>query len=394
MEENVQAQEAQQEQVVVETTQIANPFSEASWSEQPPQVVTTETQPEVQQQQQQVEVKPEANAKPEEKQEPNFNEFVKQTFGFEDVESVKSVLDEYKKLQETPKTENEIKFANEESQKFFEYLKEGKEDEVVSFLNEKKRIEKLLTSDVTADTAADIVKLAMQKKYPELTQDEVDFQFKKKFSMPKEPVQGEMELIEDFELRKQEWQELVNERNRELVIEAKLSKPEIEKYKTELALPDLPNAKPQEEKGQPNAEELQKVRQQYLDALKPEAIFDGFNFNYESEDAKFDVSFGVSPEEKAQVKTQLENLDVDQFFASRWFDETGTPKVSQISADIYLLENRDKVLQKFVNDSASKALAQYIQKTSNIQVNAGQQKAQFQPSGNAQVDMANFFFTQ
>jgi hypothetical protein len=234
----------------------------------------------------------------------------------------------------------------------------------------------------------------MQKKYPELTQDEVDFQFKKKFLIPKEPVQGEMELTEDFELRKQEWQELVNEKTRELVIEAKLSKPEIEKYKTELALPDLPNAKPQEEKGQPNAEELQKVRQQYLDALKPEAIFDGFNFNYESEDAKFDVSFGVSPEEKAQVKTQLENLDVDQFFASRWFDETGTPKVSQISADIYLLENRDKVLQKFVNDSASKALAQYIQKTSNIQVNAGQQKAQFQPSGNAQVDMANFFFTQ
>jgi len=392
MEANVQAQEAQQEQVVVETTQIANPFSEASWSEQPPQVVTAETQPEVQQQQ--VEVKPEANAKPEETQAPNFNEFVKQTFGFEDVESVKSVLDEYKKLQETPKTENEIKFANEDSKKLFEYLKEGKQEEAISLLNEQKRVEKLLTSDVTADTAADIVKLAMQKKYPELTQDEVDFQFKKKFLIPKEPVQGEMELIEDFELRKQEWQELVNERTRELVIEAKLSKPEIEKYKTELALPDLPNAKPQEEKGQPNAEELQKVRQQYLDALKPEAIFDGFNFNYESEDAKFDVSFGVSPEEKAQVKTQLENLDVDQFFASRWFDETGTPKVSQISADIYLLENRDKVLQKFVNDSASKALAQYIQKTSNIQVNAGQQKAQFQPSGNAQVDMANFFFTQ
>jgi hypothetical protein len=394
MEENVQAQEAQQEQVVVETTQIVNPFSDASWTEKPPQVVTTETQPEVQQQQQQVEVNPEANAKPEEKQEPNFNEFVKQTFGFEDVESVKSVLDEYKKLQETPKTENEIKFANEESKKLFEYLKEGKQEEAISLLNEQKRIEKLLTSDVTADTASDIVKLAMQKKYPELTQDEVDFQFKKKFLIPKEPVQGEMELTEDFELRKQEWQELVNEKTRELVIEAKLSKPEIEKYKTELALPDLPNAKPQEEKGQPNAEELQKVRQQYLDALKPEAIFDGFNFNYESEDAKFDVSFGVSPEEKAQVKTQLENLDVDQFFASRWFDETGTPKVSQISADIYLLENRDKVLQKFVNDSASKALAQYIQKTSNIQVNAGQQKAQFQPSGNAQVDMANFFFTQ
>lgn len=390
MEENVQAQEAQQEQVVVETTQIVNPFSDASWTEQPPQVVTTETQSEAQQQ---VEVKPEANAKPEEKQEPNFNEFVKQTFGFEDVESVKSVLDEYKKLQETPKTENEIKFANEESQKFFEYLKEGKEDEVVSFLNEKKRIEKLLTSDVTADTAADIVKLAMQKKYPELTQDEVDFQFKKKFSIPKEPVQGEMELIEDFELRKQEWQELVNERTRELVIEAKLSKPEIEKYKTELALPDLPNAKPQENV-QTNAEELQKVRQQYLDALKPEAIFDGFNFNYEGEEAKFDVSFAVTPEEKAQVKAQLENLDVDQFFASRWFDETGKPKVSQISSDIYLLENRDKVLQKFVNDSASKALAQYIQKTSNIQVNSGQQKAQFQQSGNAQVDMANFFFTQ
>lgn len=392
MEENVQAQEAQQEQVVVETTQIPNPFSEASWSEQPPQVVTTETQPEAQKQQQ-AEVKPEANAKPEEKQEPNFNEFVKQTFGFEDVESVKSVLDEYKKLQETPKTENEIKFANEESKKLFEYLKEGKQEEAISLLNEQKRIEKLLTSDVTADTAADIVKLAMQKKYPELTQDEVDFQFKKKFSIPKEPVQGEMELEADFELRKQEWQELVNERTRELVIEAKLSKPEIEKYKTELALPDLPNAKPQENV-QPDAEELQKVRQQYLDALKPEAIFDGFNFNYEGEEAKFDVSFAVTPEEKAQVKAQLENLDVDQFFASRWFDETGKPKVSQISSDIYLLENRDKVLQKFVNDSASKALAQYIQKTSNIQVNSGQQKAQFQPSGNAQVDMANFFFTQ
>ena len=55
--------------------------------------------------------------------------------------------------------------------------------------------------------------------------------------------------------------------------------------------------------------------------------------------------------------------------SDRWFNEDGNPKVQQIMADKYLLENREKIFSKIANEAASQRLLAHLKKTGNININ-------------------------
>ena len=234
MQEQVTTVEESQETVQVEAP--VNPFDETSWKETPVETKPLEQQQITEQQQAvQTEVKTKEN-----EELLDENDYVKKTLGFDSVEEAKKVIEEYNKLKSQPKSDFE--FANEESKKFFEYLKEGKEDDVYNYLSQKKRVEKLIASEITEDTAAEIVKFDMKNKYSNLTDEQIEHKFKKQFSIPKEPVKGELEYEEDFEQRKLDWEEKVKEVKMDLLIEANLAKPNIEKLKSEIVLPEIKKA--------------------------------------------------------------------------------------------------------------------------------------------------------
>src|SRR6185295_14005869 len=92
------------------------------------------------------EVKP--DIKPEEGKAPDtdiFDEptYLKTNYGYETPDALKKELQELADLREKAKTPAEIKFANEETKKFYSYLTEpGKEDELLAHLQTKKLIEK------------------------------------------------------------------------------------------------------------------------------------------------------------------------------------------------------------------------------------------------------------
>ena len=382
MEENQTQQEVDQTQA----QQFPNFLDESNWSEQAPtqEVAAQEQQQETQTQETQTQTESVAEV----------NEPLKTNLGFESWEQAKSEIEELRKLKEQKPTD--LNFSNEDRKKFFELMKEGKEDEVYSYLSEKKKIEKILSSEVNESTAEDIIKLAMQSKYKDLTPDEIDYKIKKQFSIPKEPTIRDTELDSEFEERHNEWKEQVEEVKREKVIEAKLLKPEIEKLKKDIVLPNIPSSSKANEPSQEELDNVQKAREQYLKHLEGEyKNFNGFEVKYKGEDAEIPVTFGVSDEEKNTYKAKMETFDVDSFVLSRWFEQDGTPKITQMFEDIYLLENKDKVLQKVANDTGAKVLAAHIKKVSNIQVNGGG-SGTFQPSdpNNSTAKMAEFFLSQ
>jgi len=73
------------------------------------------------------------NPKPEEKaatvDAPLPDSELKTNLGFDTWDDAKKQFEELKNLKETASTKEEIKFANEQSKKLFDLLKEGKEDE-------------------------------------------------------------------------------------------------------------------------------------------------------------------------------------------------------------------------------------------------------------------------
>lgn len=308
--------------------------------------------------------------------------------GFGSVEEVKAAraeLEELRPLKEQSRTQSEIKFANEQSQRFFEYAKEGKEPELRQFLIRKEQLERMSAADVSKlEQAAEVIKLNMRLKNEDLTQDDVDFQFSEDFSLPEKPEQGEEEADDAFLKRENRWKADVERVEKRMAIAAKQAKPELAKYQSELVLPDIQRIDPKAQAAaQKELEDAEAEKKQYLTKLNGEfKNFSGFNATHKDKDVEYGVEYGITEEEKTVVKAQLESFATEgysQYFGNRWFEKDGTPKIAQMMEDIYLLNNREKVFQKLVSESAAKRLDTFIKSKSNIQVDGKTPTGTFQP---------------
>jgi len=332
-----------------------------------------------QQAQQAVEVAPTAtndepnneqqSAQPEEQiqqeSQPSFdpNQFVKEKFGFDSVEEAEN---QFKKFKEQPSFE----FKDDVSKTLFDAIREGKADDVYQVLNEQKRLEKLTTAELNSDLAVEIIKETIKNKNKDLSQDEIDLLFFEKFYVPLKPEQGYEDTDEDHAEKLKNWQNQVDYVEKRLIIEAKISRPELEKYRAEIKLPDIYNESGRQAESQAEFEVMQQARSEYEKTLNSDfQSFNGFNVSVKDEDVEIPISFNVGEDEKLVMKNQLEDFDTDTYFENRWFNKDGKPNVQQIMADKYLLENREKIFSKIANEAASQRLLAHLKKSGNININ-------------------------
>jgi hypothetical protein len=376
-------QELNQTETSIETKTdvlVADPFSDESWVSKPPvsEVKADETNA----------APIDVITKPEEKaavDAPLPDSELKTNLGFDTWDDAKKQFEELKTLKETASTKEEIKFANEQSKKLFDLLKEGKEDDVYAVLAEKKKLDKLIAADVNEKTAPEIIKAALQQKYKGLSDDLIDYKFNKQFGTPKEPVQRVSETDDEFEERQAAWKEDVAKLKNELLFEAQTLKPELEKLKSELVLPDIQPKESQTQ--QPTQEELDnyaKVKDAYFKSA--DAVIKELNelsITVKDEDVDVPLSYAYSVEEKKLVASQMQELaekdfNVTYIFDKRWSNKDGSINTTQIAKDLALLNSGDKAIQKLSNDAASKIKLKYIQEKTNIQLN-GNSSGTFSP---------------
>ena len=392
MSENLENQDA------VESTQnsVVNPFADESWAEVP---VNAEDENVNAKNESINEVKNDSpdnsqNSDDDEEEIVDANEYLKQTLGFEDWEQAKQEIEKLKT------SKSPLKYENEFSEKIHKALLEGKHDDVYSYLDNQFRINNLLSTDLNDKSAEEIVKLSMKSKYQDLSDDEINYKFRKQFAFPKEPEQEYDETDEDFEARKLDWEEKTKDIRMELMIEAKTSKSQLEKLKAELKLPEISQDAQQNKSLSP--EELEQAKA-YVDTyLKSvdETIksFNGFSVDYKDEEVSLQSAYLPSEDEKKFVATQLKTFAENDFnanviFADRWVNENGTLNTAKMTKDLALLYSEEKIMQKLVNDGVAKRLAEYRKSTSNIKIGS-QPKGNFKPEENSQNAMAEFFFGQ
>lgn len=291
------------------------------------------------------------------------NQFVKERFGYDSVEQAEQ---EFKKLKEQPSFE----FKDDVSKSLFDAIKEGKADDVYEILNQQKRLEKLTSSELTPDLAAEIVKTNIKNKYKDLSTDDVELLFYDQHFVPLKPEQGYDESDEDYAGKVKTWQSQVDYAERKLMIEAKVIRPELEKLKSEIKLPDIYNEAGREAESQEEFEIMQQARSIYEKTLDSDfQSFSGFNVSVKDEDVEIPISFNVAEDERLAMKNDLTDFDSDSYFEGRWFTKDGKPNVQQIMADKYLLENREKIFSKIANEAASQRLLAHLKKNGNININ-------------------------
>lgn len=368
-------------------TETFNPFASNSWVETLPEEKTGEIKsdsPVIEQKKEEAAITDTTN---EEIIEPK--EWLKREFDIDDVAVLKAEREEFKKLKE--QKPQGIKFEDEQSQQIYELLREGgdKKKEVRKFLETQEKIETLINSDVNEDNAADIIKLGMQLKYKDLKPDEIEYKFKKQFGLPKEPVLDVDD--EDSVAAHNEWKEKVADIKMNLSIEAKLAKPDLEKAKIDLKLPEITKNEVQMA-NEPTPEVLKEIRDNFLNKLESDYIkTEGFSTQVKDELVEIPVTFKIPDEDKVAIKGRLEEgFEVDEYINKRWFGEKGEPKIEQIIADIYQLENFDKVLSGVANNAANLRLLEARKQSTNADINGKTHQNTFQPNADGKANISPF----
>jgi hypothetical protein len=328
---------------------------------------------------------PQEETKVEEPSSPpqafDSNQFLKERFGFESVEQAE---EEFKRFRE-PK--EEFKFQDDMSKTLFDAIKEGKTDDIYEILNQQKKLDKLISNELTPDLAVDIIKTNIQNKYKDLTLDEVDLLFYDQYFVPSKPEQGYDESDEDYATKVKTWQSQVDYLDKKMMIEAKVIRPELTKLKSELKLPDIYGEAEQEANSREELENMQQARSVYEKTLDSDfQSFSGFTVSVKDEDVEIPISFNVAEDERLAMKNSLADFDSDSYFGERWFAEDGKPKVQQMMADKYLLENYNKILQKVANEAASQRMLAHLKKTGNININQPTPQGTPTPNANAERD--------
>jgi len=247
---------------------------------------------------------------------------------------------------------------------------DSKEDEIYNYIHQKRELDKLEKYEVSdANQAAEIIRANLRFKYKDLSNDQIDRLFARQYALPAKPEQALDQTDEEYASVLSRWESQVQERQQDMMIDAKIAKPELAQYKSKIVLPEIQKPQVQQSSG-PTQEELAAAeagRNAYLGAVDGGyQNFKGFSVTAKDGDVQLPISYGISQEEQVASRDALKNLNVTEFFSNRWFDEQGNPRVTLMQEDLYEMMNRDKVHQKIANEAAAQMKAHMIKSQNNI----------------------------
>lgn len=302
----------------------------------------------------------------EEVQTIDLDEYFKREFGT-DAAAAKAEWANLQKLKETPPTPQEIQWANDDSKKVFESLKSGDTKPLYEYLQRQSELEQAANL-----SAADAIKLHIKLNNPHYKAEDIADVFEEKYALPTTPTQEQDEDDTAFQARMNQYNQSVEKINRRIERDAFSAKEGLSQLKSQLVLPDIPqvqNAEPQ-----PDQKELEPKQQVFMDNFKKALDsnyqnFKGFNVTAIDGEVQLPISYVISPEEVNASKQELENFNVNEFLDQRWFDEKGNPNITLMQEDLYLLKNRDKVLQKVANEAAAQRYLHHQKVQNNININ-------------------------
>lgn len=368
--------EAPVQEVKQEVVTPQSPFSEGAWKAAPTLPVSTNTDTVI---------------------EEKNNEIKEDKPTVIKTDEVVEVKEEVKPQKVEVTLPEPIKFANPESEKIFNLIKDGKEDDVYSYLHEKKTLK-----SVDKLPAADIIKLNLQYGNKDFSPEDINDLFNERYQMPEKPIQDSIELDDEFKERITKYEKEVQKVENRITRDAKPAKTELLKLQKEIVLPDIQGTQPLSK--EPTQEELaaQKLQTEaYLKTVDQSLEkFNGYSTTFKDEEVELQVAYVPSPEEKKELHSviTLAGTDAGAFLKTLgWLDDKGNINTNKLTEDLPLILSRDKVLSKLVSETGNKRHEASIKAIKNIDY-SGKQNGSGEVDGETpeqkQERMAKHFYSQ
>lgn len=269
----------------------------------------------------------------------------KEKFGYETPEAAIQEIERLRAFEAQPRSP-EFTVPDDESGRLLRAIAAGKKEDVWRALDHEMRIERLLSTEVNKDSATDIVKMGMALKYKDLTPDEINYKFNKQFSIPPKPIQTLEEDDTDYQQRLAVWQEQANDKQMELMIEAKLAKPELQNAKGKLEIPDIETPvdegyiqyqKMLEESARQDAETKAAYQK-----LTPQAIETKLNFKDEANKIAFEFQYQPDAE---KFKKAVEIASNSDLFWQTFTNSDGSPnRTLFLESIMYALDKQNMLM--------------------------------------------------
>lgn len=307
----------------------------------------------------------------------SVDEWIKREFQYDNIDTFKNDWQEARKSKEQPKAD-EFKWANDESKRLAALINEGKRDELRKVLNQQADLERLENYDVTdVAQASEIIKTNLQFKYKDLDPKQIDRLYARQYSIPEKPVQQLDQTDDEYAQDVASWQRQVQEKEQDIMIDAKIAKPELGNYKSQIVFPDIPKASDARQQG-PTQEDLaaqQAFRDQFVQKLGTEyRNFNGYNTVAKDGEVELPINYSLNDDEKLAFNPTIQKaVDDIQGFLDKdlgwWNNETNSFNINKMQEDLYLLMNRDKVFSKFAGEAAAQRFVHHQKISNNIKLN-------------------------
>lgn len=276
-------------------------------------------------------------------------------FGYKSPEDAIKEIEELRAFKSAPGTP--AAFKDDEAAAIYKGLAEGNYDLLREHLNRQHEVGRLSSLDVNKDTAADIVKFGMQLKYKDLSVDEINYKFNKQFAIPPKPVQQAGEDQTDYDDRVAEWQQTATDRQMELMIEAKMIRPEFESAKKQFTFPKAIESTDagylQYQKTLENEDRMHEEAFKAYQAFQPNQI--AMELPFVDEPNKIDFKFKYEPDKESFAKTIEAVSDIENFW-KLFTKPDGTPDREKFLKTIHYGLNADRYMIEAMTQSKNAAI--------------------------------------
>jgi hypothetical protein len=276
-------------------------------------------------------------------------------FGYKTPEEALKEIEELRAYKNAPWVDQQFKDA--EAAAIYKGIAEGNYDLVREHLNRQHDVSRLSSLEVNKDTAAQIVKFGMQLKYKDLTPDEIDYKFNKQFSVPPKPVMQTGEDQQEYDDRLAQWQQVANDRQMELMIEAKMIRPEFDSAKKQFTFPKAIDSTDegyaQYQKALAEEARVQEETKQAYQAFQAANLATKIPFVDEPNKIKFD--FQYEPDKESFSKTIQMVSDQEQFWKN-FQKPDGTPDREKFLKTIHYGLNIERYMIEAMTQAKNAAI--------------------------------------
>lgn len=288
--------------------------------------------------------------------------YLQQQLGYDDWNKAKQDLEELKRLRETPPTPAEIAFANEESKRIHELIRNGQEEKVLEYLQAKKTV-----SNLDSMSEEQQLKLYLKMQNPKFDDELVDYKHQQLYKLDESSFTNEEGEVDPFKQRLAKVE--LAQRIENDILKAKEY---FAQYKTKIDLPDIapPTSAQSEADIQAYQQELKEQEAanarwgESLTKLSENDIALKFSFNDEANKIKFDVDYKMDKVgfEKARVSA----LDYGKYAAETYAEQDGSPIADKFVRDIYVAQNLEKIVSESNKQAVNSTIKWFLANQKNI----------------------------